>query len=264
MKSFLLQLCAINRALLYKTAPGISRRLTSVAQSTMSGEFVKFPSENASSDAEGVIFGDESKTTKGLILVHEWWGKNEQILKQGAEMASSGNLIVLVMDMYRGKVATDKETAGHLMGELNWDGAVQDLAAGAQYLKKRGCTGVGVSGMCMGGALSFAGAAKVSEIDAAAPFYGIPDQTKFDLTKITIPVQGHFGVKDEIVGFSSKKDYDALNEKLKAAGVNFELFEYDAGHAFVNPENKVGPNYNQELANLAFGRVYEFMQKNLP
>ena len=116
----------------------------------------------------------------------------------------------------------------------------------------------------MGGALCFASALSVPEINAAAPFYGIPDQTKFDLTKITIPVQGHFGKKDEIVGFSSKKDYDALNEKLKAANVKFELFEYDAGHAFVNPLNIIGPNYTKECADLAFGRLYKFMQKNLP
>ena len=68
---------------------------------SMSEESVKFPSENPLGDGEGVVFGDSSKTTKGLIVIHEWWGKNEQILKQGAEMASNGNLIVLTLDMYR-------------------------------------------------------------------------------------------------------------------------------------------------------------------
>ncbi|KAK3770690.1 hypothetical protein RRG08_037882 [Elysia crispata] len=36
------------------------------------------------------------------------------------------------------------------------------------------CKKVGVTDFCMDGALSFAGAALVTEIDAAAPFYGIP------------------------------------------------------------------------------------------
>ena len=165
---------------------------------------------------------------------------------------------------YRGKVATDRETAGHYMGDLNWDGAMQDLAAGAKFLKSRGCNKVGVCGFCMGGALSFAAAAAIpQDISAAAPFYGIPDQTKFDLTKISIPVQAHFGAKDELVGFSSKQDYDKLSEKLKAAGVNYELFEYDAGHAFTNPLNIIGDNYQADLAKTAFERMLAFMNTNL-
>ena len=67
----------------------------------MSGESVSFPSENPLGDGQAVIFGDPSRTTKGLIAIHEWWGKNDQILKQGAEMASKGNFIVLVPDLYR-------------------------------------------------------------------------------------------------------------------------------------------------------------------
>ena len=40
-------------------------------------------------------------------------------------------------------------------------------------------------------------------ISAAAPFYGTPDQTKFQLDKISIPVQAHFAKLDEITGFSN-------------------------------------------------------------
>jgi len=82
------------------------------------------------------------------------------------------------------------------MGGLDWAGAVQDITAGAAYLKSIGCTKVGVTGFCLGGALAFAAAALCPEISAAAPFYGIPIGLRtgrlaeiVDLTTIKVPVQ---------------------------------------------------------------------------
>ena len=229
----------------------------------MSGTIETFPSKNEKGDARGYVVGDAS-SKKGLIAIHEWWGLNDQIKSQGEEMATKANLMVLVIDMYRGQVADDRETAGHLMAGLDWKGAVLDIAAGAQFLKSKGCAKVGVTGFCMGGALSFASAALCpDEISAAAPFYGTPSAELADLTTIKTPVQCHFGSQDTIEGFSSKKDYEPLCKKLIAAGVPLELHEYDAGHAFCNPLNKIGPNYKADLAELALGRMYDFMNKNL-
>ena len=112
----------------------------------------------------------------------------------------------------------------------------------------------------MGGALAFAAAVSIPEsCSAAAPFYGIPKQTMYDLTQIKVPVQGHFGEMDPVEGFSSKKDYDAVNEKLKPTGL-FELFEYKAGHAFNNPSSE---NFNPEASKLATERMFAFMKKHL-
>ena len=46
--------------------------------------------------------------------------------------------VTLVPDLYRGKIATDHETAGHYMSDLDWSGAVQDIAGAAKYLKEKG------------------------------------------------------------------------------------------------------------------------------
>ncbi len=44
--------------------------------------------------------------------------------------------------------------------------------------------------MCMGGALAFSAALVLDDvISAAGPFYGIPDQRKYQLENIKIPVQ---------------------------------------------------------------------------
>ena len=123
-----------------------------------------------------------------------------------------------------------------------------------------GCKKVGVTGFCMGGALSFAAAALLPEVSAAAPFYGIPAPALADLTKIKIPLQCHFGKLDTIEGFSSLKDSSALKKKLEDAGVTFQFHMYDAGHGFTN---HVGEGYNEEACKLALGRMMEFMTKHL-
>lgn len=119
-----------------------------------------------------------------------------------------------------------------------------------------------MTGFCMGGALTLAAAALVppATISAAAPFYGIPSAELCDVSKISIPVQAHFGDKDALEGFSSPKDAQALKEKLKN-NKDFELFMYpNCDHAFTNYS---GPNYNKEMCDLALSRMVQFMNKHL-
>ncbi|XP_028396670.1 uncharacterized protein LOC114520569 [Dendronephthya gigantea] len=224
-------------------------------------EKVNFASENAKGECPAVfVKGKDSSSSRGLIVLQEWWGMNQQIQDQAAEIAEKGDFVALVPDLYRGKVATDHETAGHYMNDLDWPGAIQDITGAAKYLLSKGCTKVGVTGFCMGGALSLASAALVSQISASAPFYGIPGEALCDVSKIKIPIQCHFGELDDLVGFSSPKDVEALKAKLEAGGVNFEIHNYKAGHAFTH---KGGAGYNKEACELSLQRMMDFMKKNI-
>ena len=220
---------------------------------------VNFKSENAKGDCPSVVVKGGNI---GVIVLQEWWGINDQIKAQGEDISKRGNFTVLIPDLYRGKVATDHETAGHYMNDLDWQGAVKDIQGAAKYLLANGCNKVGVTGFCMGGALSMAGAALVPEIGAAVPFYGIPSAELCDVCTIKIPLQCHFGEKDVLEGFSSPKDYNALKDKLTKADVKFELFTYDAGHAFTNPTGPLG-NYNKDAAELGLNRMAEFFKNIL-
>ena len=60
---------------------------------------------------------------------------NDQIQNCGKEIASGVKAVTIVPDLYRGKVATDNEEAGHLMGALDWAGAVQDIKACAKLVE---------------------------------------------------------------------------------------------------------------------------------
>eukprot|EP01094_Clydonella_sp_ATCC50884_P017498 TRINITY_DN3063_c0_g1_i1.p1 TRINITY_DN3063_c0_g1~~TRINITY_DN3063_c0_g1_i1.p1 ORF type:complete len:234 (+),score=72.91 TRINITY_DN3063_c0_g1_i1:45-746(+) len=198
----------------------------------------------------------------GVIVIQEWWGMNAHITTVVEEFAAAG-FCALVPDLYRGEVATDNEHAGHLMGGLDWAGAVADIAGAAKYLRdEQGCTKVGVVGFCMGGALALAAAALTGKplIDAASCFYGIPSAELADPAKIKIPVQCHFGNEDTLAGFSDPAAANALEEKLKAGGVTHEMHRYPAQHAFAN---RASERYHEESANKALAATYAFFKANM-
>ncbi|XP_046576686.1 protein usf-like isoform X2 [Haliotis rubra] len=206
------------------------------------------------------VFCKNTKTKIGVVVLQEWWGLNQQIQDEAAEISRDGNFSTIVPDLYRGKLATDNEEANHLMSELDWPGAIQDITACAKYLLENGCTKVGVTGFCMGGALSMASAGLIPEVTAAAPFYGICGDSLCDPSKITKPLQCHFGAKDAVVGFSDPESQEKLKKKLNEGKVRHEFYSYEAGHAFTN---KTGPNYNEEACKKALGRMYDFFRKEL-
>lgn len=54
----------------------------------------------------------------------------------------------------------------------------------------------------MGGALTIAAMTASSEIDAGAPFYGVPDLKTWDVSNIKCPVFSIFAENDKAMGFS--------------------------------------------------------------
>src|SRR5688572_13806801 len=136
------------------------------------------------------------------------------------------------------------------------DAAAQDIRGAVQYLKQESAK-AGVSGFCMGGALTLLAAVNVPEADAAVPWYGYPPLEYINAAKIKMPLLGHFSVNDAFFAISG---LDELEKKLRDAGVKFEFHRYEAGHAFAN---ETGPNYNREAAELAWRRTMEFFGKTL-
>ena len=107
--------------------------------------------------------------------------------------------------------------------------------------------------------MSLAAAALVPEISAAAPFYGIPPPWLANVSTIKIPVQCHFGSQDKS-NTANPTAYGELRDLLDAGRVDYEFYEYDAGHAFTNPNSA---NFNKTIAELSVGRMIDFMKKHL-
>ena len=199
-----------------------------------------------------------------MVVIQEWWGLNAQIKGVADRLAGAGYR-ALVPDLYRGKVALEANEAEHLMTNLNFgDAAGQDVRGAVQHLKASGSAKAGVTGFCMGGALTLLSAVNVPEADAAVCWYGYPPLEYIDASKIKAPLLGHFATED--VPFPIAK-VDELEKKLRAAGVKFEFHRYQAKHAFANEtaDSKKLPivQYNAEAAALAWRRTMEFIDRHL-
>lgn len=192
----------------------------------------------------------------GIVVIQEWWGLNDQIKGVADRLAGLGYR-ALVPDLYKGRVTVEVAEAQHLMQNLDFgDAATQDVRGAAQYLKQNGQK-VGVIGFCMGGALTVLAAVYAREADAACCWYGVPPEAAADTRTIVIPFQGHFAQQDT---FFTPAQVDALEARLKEGKVNYEIYRYDANHAF---GNETGPYYNEQAAKLAWQRSMDFFNKHL-
>src|SRR5271165_7133785 len=118
--------------------------------------------------------GASGAEAPGIVVIQEWWGLNDQIRGVADKLAKAGYR-ALVPDLYRGKVALEAKEAEHLMKGLNFGVAAgQDVRGAVQYLKGSGSAKVGVTGFCMGGALTLLAAVNVPEVDAGVVWYGYP------------------------------------------------------------------------------------------
>ncbi len=206
----------------------------------------------------------DGKPAPGVVVIQEWWGLNDQIKGVADKMAAAGYR-ALVPDLYRGKVALAANEAEHLMNELNFgDAAGQDVRGAVQHLKATGSNKVGVSGYCMGGALTLLASVFVPEVDAAVPYYGYPPLDYIDASKITAPLLGHWAIEDVPFPIAGVAD---LEKKLAHAKVDFEFHRYQAKHAFANEtadsKGLAMLKYDPAAAELAWTRTMAFFARQL-
>ena len=200
----------------------------------------------------------------GIVVIQEWWGINAQIRGVADRLADAG-YVALVPDLFRGKSTVEAAEAEHLMTGLNFgDAASQDIRGAVQYLRARAGK-VGVAGFCMGGALVLLALAAAPEIDAGVVWYGYPPLEYLDATRIKAPLLAHWGTQDTVFPIGG---VDALEQKLRGAGVSFEFHRYLAHHAFAN-ETAVGPSrmpftqYDPAWARKAWDRTLRFFGRTL-
>ncbi len=194
-----------------------------------------------------------------VVVIQEWWGINDQIRGVAERLASAGYL-ALVPDLYRGRSTLEAEEAHHLMTGLDFgDAASQDIRGAVQFLKTRSGK-VGVTGFCMGGALTLLAACMAPEIDASVVWYGYPSLEYIDASKIKAPLLGHWATQDDFFPIAA---VDQLQDKLREAGANFDFHRYLAHHAFAN-ETAVGPRrtpatqYDAVWSQQAWDRTFSF------
>jgi len=199
-----------------------------------------------------------------VVVIQEWWGLNDQIRGVADRLARAG-YSALVPDLYRGKSTVEAEEAHHLMSALDFaDAASQDVRGALQHLKRNHAK-VGVTGYCMGGALTVLSMTMAPEADAGVVWYGYPPLEFVDASKITAPVMAHWAEQDQAFAITG---VDALEAKLKAADVAYQGHRYLAQHGFAN-ETAQGPGrlaitqFDAAWTQLAWDRTFAFFGQHL-
>jgi carboxymethylenebutenolidase len=192
-----------------------------------------------------------------VIVIHEWWGLNEQVRGIAGRLAADG-FCAFAVDLYRGTLAKDTAQAAALMAALDAKQVLGDLHAAVKALLPLASGRVGVMGFCMGGAYALATAAHEGEVKAVVAYYGIPKPEVADVSRIKARVLGHYASRDEHV---SPERVDVLQKTLQKAGVTATLYRYEADHAFAN--EKRPEVYAKEAAELAWKRTLAFLHAAL-
>jgi carboxymethylenebutenolidase len=192
-----------------------------------------------------------------LVVIQEWWGLNEQI-KSIADRFAQAGYRAIVPDLFRGRRATNQEEASHMMGALDFaDAAEQDIQGCVTYLRE-GSASCGVTGFCMGGALTLLSALRVKGVDAGGCFYGMPPRAAANFQDLAIPLILHFAQTDD---WCTPALVDGLEADLKKSKSKFELHRYSAQHAFMN---EARPEvYDPKCAALAWERTLSFFGRTL-
>lgn len=172
----------------------------------------------------------------GIIVIHEWWGLNDNIRAMADRLAGEGYQ-ALAVDLYGGHSATTAEAAQKLMRGVLAETAhaKANLRQAYAYLAdKRHAPRIGVIGWCFGGGWSLQTALMFPrKIDATVMYYGRPVTDRKALATLKMPLLGFFGAEDRGITPDMVHRFET---DLKAAGVNAEIHIYpNAGHAFANP-----------------------------
>lgn len=204
---------------------------------------------------------DATEPLPALIVIHEWWGLNENIEMMTERLAGEG-YVALAVDLF-GQVADTPEQARAQVqaASQNPELLEENLRQAYQYLEiEQQASAIGSIGWCFGGSWSLRTALLFPEqLDAAVIYYGGDIATDpATLQPLEMPILGIFGALDDNPAPETVREFEtALNSLDKSA----DIYIYEgADHAFANPS---GNRYNAEAAEDAWTKTITFLDQHL-
>jgi carboxymethylenebutenolidase len=233
--------------------------VSALAQSA--GKMVEFPSGTEMAGAYLATPAGPAGRKPAVVVIQEWWGLNDFVKRKADELAKQG-YVALAPDLYRGKVATDSDTAHQLMRGMPEDRAMRDLKGAVAWLRARSDVNtarIASVGWCMGGGYSLSLALAEPTLSGAVLYYGRLVTDDATIASLKPPLLGNFGGKDQGIPPESVREFE---RKAKAAGksVDFKIYP-EAGHGFASsPDPKT---YRPEDAKDADARASAFLARVL-
>lgn len=185
-----------------------------------------------------------------VLMVHEWWGLNGEIVELADRMAEEG-YVVLAPDTYRGPSTAQIPRALYLRLSIPEERVDSDMMVAFDYLTNLpevDAENVAVIGFCYGGGVALRHGIQNSEIDVTINLYGdtLSDASAFGalMGDNAGSVLGIFGGVDPSIPL---EEVEAFEQAMAEAGVEHRVTIYDQmGHAFVQPDAISEPGQAQE------------------
>jgi len=224
-------------------------------QSTV-GKMVTFKTPDGK-DAQGYALMAKKKTNNWIFVFQEWWGLNDHIKREAEDLYTAlGNVNVLALDMYDGKVTALREDAGKYMSEFKQDRGNAIVQGATTFAGKE--AKIGTVGWCFGGGQALQAALVASkQAVACVMYYGMPEEDVDRLKTLNCDVLNIWPTQDQWI---NKAVMDKFEANMKTAGKNLTVKAYEADHAFANPSN---PKFNKEFTADARKHTVEFFKARL-
>jgi len=196
-------------------------------------------------------------TNNFLIITHEWWGLNDYIKQRADELQKTlGNINVIAVDMYDGKVASTPDSATKYMKGATNDRIMNILNGAIAFAGKD--ARIFSLGWCFGGGYALQAAITANKQAAGCVmYYGMPETDMAKLKSLHCDVLGLFANLDKWISPTVVKNFQ---DNMKTAGKKLEVKSYNADHAFANPSN---PKYDKASAEDANQAAIAFIKARL-
>lgn len=201
----------------------------------------------------GALALPEGRGRAGILLIHEWWGLNDQIRAVAVEFARLG-FVALAADLYGGESATSPDRARSLMQAVDPGLATRTLVAWVDWLRRHDASSgkAATIGWCFGGGWSL-NASIATPVDATVVYYGNVRKTADEVASLHGPVLGHYATEDQWIDANMVAGFEAA---MAAADKAVTSHWYEAKHGFANPTTA---RYDEADAALAWERTTAFL-----
>ena len=204
--------------------------------------------------ANAYFIAAKKKSNKYLIVIQEWWGLNDNVKMESDKYYTDlGDVNVIAVDMYDGKVAATPDSAMKLMRGADMGRMTAIMQGAIKYAGSK--ASIYSVGWCFGGMWSLQTAILAGpQAKGSVMYYGRPETNMDKLKSIQCDIIGFFGNLDQSPSPAMVNDFE---KNMKEAGKNLSVNRYEAGHGFANPSN---PSYNAAAKEDAYTKAIAFFK----
>ena len=220
------------------------------------GQSITFKAADGS-QAMGYEIRCKAKTKKWVFVIQEWWGLNDYIKRESEVLSRElGNVNVLALDLYDGKVAATPDSAMKLVQAVKTERLENIIKGALVYAGSE--SKIYTIGWCFGGMWSLQTTLLAGKQAAGCVmYYGRPETNLDKLKTLNCDIIGFFGNKDQS---PSPQMVLKFESDLQTVGKKITAYKYEAGHGFANPSN---PSFNKEATEDAHIKAIAFLKDHM-